>query len=128
MLLGIAQSKGAEIVALGTHKGDHTIYPDCRSEYIDALRITIELASDGAVTLKAPFQNTDKSGILEVGFQLEVPYHLTRTCYKDQPISCGKCGSCVERQFGFRNIGKVDPIEYVDAEYFKQFIELDKRT
>jgi 7-cyano-7-deazaguanine synthase len=37
---------------------------------------------------------------------------LTRTCYKDQELSCGRCGSCQERLEAFKNIGVKDPIRY----------------
>jgi len=55
---------------------------------------------------------TDKTGILEWGFVNNVPYHLTRTCYRAQEKSCGKCGSCVERLEAFEAHDRKDPIPY----------------
>lgn len=121
VLSGIAESKGAKIVALGTHQGDHHIYPDCRTEYHKALDTLIYLASDRKVEVQAPFQQIDKSGILKIGMPIGVPYHLTRTCYKAQPVSCGVCGSCAERLTAFDDLGVADPIEYVDRTSFKTF-------
>lgn len=112
VLLGIAQSREADAVFMGIHSGDHTIYPDCRPQWFDAMELAMTVASEGSVTLRAPFLDGDKTSILELGFKLGTPYELTRTCYKDQPVACGKCGSCQERLEAFRNHGKPDPIAY----------------
>ena len=112
IMCGIAESIGAEKIALGIHQGDHAIYPDCRNEYYFAMKSALYLASDKKVELIAPFIETDKTGILMFGFEYNVPYHLTRTCYKDQELSCGKCGSCNERIEAFATHKVKDPIKY----------------
>jgi 7-cyano-7-deazaguanine synthase len=111
-LYGIAESIGYTHIGLGVHKGDHHIYLDCRDIYIDSLNNTIQLASDNKVSIFAPFLQFDKYSILSLGTKHKVPYHLTRTCYKDQKNSCGSCGSCVERLEAFTKMGIKDPIIY----------------
>jgi 7-cyano-7-deazaguanine synthase len=110
---GVAWSKGAEEVYIGAHSGDHVIYPDCRPEYVNAMQEAMTLGSGGKVMLKAPFLHGDKTSILKTGFELNVPYQFTRTCYKDQEISCGRCGACQERLEAFEAHGVVDPLPYV---------------
>lgn len=112
ILLGYAESIGAKYIALGIHKGDHHIYPDCRAEYIKALDCLVYLASDYKIEVLTPFINLTKSQICELGTDIQVPYELTRTCYKNQEISCGKCGSCNERLEAFSIINLKDGIEY----------------
>ena len=114
IMAGLAESIGADFVGLGVHSGDHHIYPDCRPEFIKALDVTIYLSSDRKVEVLTPFINENKTSILKIGYDLHItiPYHLTRTCYKDQPLSCSKCGSCRERLEAFSNLGIKDPIEY----------------
>lgn len=115
ILGGIAESRGMDFVALGVHSGDHAIYPDCRPEWVTAMAQTIMTMTDYKVKgLMAPFLMMDKGGILQLSlnFKTPVPYHLTRTCYKDQEVSCGVCGSCDERLAGFKKAGMVDPILY----------------
>lgn len=97
---------------LGIHAGDHAIYPDCRPGFFHHMRNAVFEGTDKRVMLEAPFLDKDKHGILKVGFSMGVPYHITRTCYKDQPIACGKCGSCCERLEAFAKLGKPDPIAY----------------
>ena len=114
VMAGLAESVGSGKVALGVHSGDHHIYPDCRKEFVKALDAAVFLSSDKQVEISAPFSEMDKTSILELGFSFDppVPYHLTRTCYKDQPASCGKCGSCNERLEAFGQIGRKDPVCY----------------
>ena len=114
IMLGLAESIEADYIGLGVHSGDHHIYPDCRKEYIKSLDTTLYLASDRKVQVITPLIDDDKASILFKGFKLDppVPYHLTRTCYKDQLLACGKCGSCRERLEAFSKVGIKDPIQY----------------
>lgn len=113
---GLAWSLGAGEVWIGIHAGDHAIYPDCRPDFFTAANIATRCATEHRVVLKAPFLYNDKEQILRVGRGLDVPYHLTRTCYTDQEIACGKCGSCQERLEAFRKNNAEDPLEYVTRE------------
>lgn len=112
VLAGIAWSEKCEEVWLGTHSGDHHIYPDCRPEFIEAMDQAIRFGTDQAVKLVAPFGNINKANILKKGIALNVPYSLTRTCYKSQRVACGKCGSCRERLHAFQLNSIPDPIQY----------------
>ena len=112
ILAGLCEAWGGGMVALGIHQGDHAIYPDCRLEFFDSANRTVQLSSDGGVSLVAPFLATNKGGILRRGLMWGVPYHLTRTCYKAQALACGKCGSCVERLEAFASCGVSDPVPY----------------
>lgn len=112
ILMGLAESEKASEVWLGIHAGDHFIYPDCRPDWLTAMNEVAQTATEGKVSFKAPFLYENKLGILRYGVQRKVPYHLTRTCYSDQPIACGRCGSCQERLAAWRELGLDDPIEY----------------
>lgn len=112
ILLGIAESEKAGEVWVGIHAGDHFIYPDCRPTYYRAMAEVMDRASDGAVKLRAPFLDVTKKEILQRGFELGVPYRLTRTCYADQEIACGRCGSCQERLDAHAALGREDPLPY----------------
>lgn len=116
ILAGLAESLEIPEVWLGAHAGDHHIYPDCRSVFIESAAQTVSLATDGKVTLRAPYLMVNKGQILKEGLARGTPYALTRTCYKDQPIACGKCGSCQERLEAFKLNGMEDPLDYVSRE------------
>lgn len=114
LMAGIAESMNIEntYVALGVHQGDHFIYPDCRKSFVLSAAATIHLSSDGRVGLVTPLIDMDKEQIVSTGLEFETPLHLTRTCYKDQPIACGACGSCRERLEAFELNNRTDPIQY----------------
>lgn len=115
IVAGYAESIGADAIALGVHGGDHHIYPDCRPPFISALNTAVMLATDGKVRVDTPFLYFSKGDILRKGLSLnsiKIPYHMTRTCYKNQEFACGKCGSCVERLEAFKQVGIPDPIQY----------------
>lgn len=116
VLAGLAESLGAGEVWLGVHAGDHHIYPDCRPEFVYSMNHAVCHGTDHKVMLWAPFQGKTKAEILKVGLALGVPFRLTRTCYCDQPVACGRCGSCQERLEAFAKNGVEDPLEYESRE------------
>lgn len=107
-----AISLKAEAVYIGTHRGDHEVYPDCRKEFIDKLSEVTKIANYQPVEIIAPFINDNKTQIVEYGLHLNVPYEDTWTCYNGRKKACGKCGSCQERLEAFKLNNSVDPIEY----------------
>ncbi len=101
-----------DAVAYGAHTGDHTIYPDCRPQFAEALDKAVQLCDWHKVRLLRPFVELDKSQIAQLGHSLGVPFHLTWTCYKGGERHCGKCGSCSERREAFAKAGIADPTDY----------------
>jgi 7-cyano-7-deazaguanine synthase len=112
ILAGLAESWEYDRIVLGVHQGDHHIYPDCRPEFVVAAQETVSTSSEGKVHIETPFLFTNKAGVVKAGLKDNAPFRLTRTCYKDQPIACGKCGSCQERLEAFMENGVADPIRY----------------
>jgi 7-cyano-7-deazaguanine synthase len=107
-----AMGEGVKYLFYGAHAGDHSIYPDCRKEFVDSMKQSIKLADWNEVELHAPYLTIDKSIIAKLGKVLNVDYSLTWTCYKGLEKACGKCGSCVERLEAFDIAEMKDPIEY----------------
>jgi 7-cyano-7-deazaguanine synthase len=102
-------SLGYDVVAYGAHAGDHAIYPDCRPVFVDQMKRAMRFCDYSAIDLWSPFQSMDKGDIADLGVSLDVPFHLTWTCYKGEEKACGKCGACVERLEAFAKFGHVDP-------------------
>lgn len=109
---GWAMALKAEEIAYGAHAGDHAIYPDCRSEFIEAMSHAIQLADDHRVKLSTPFKTFSKADICQLGNKLGVPFELTWSCYKGQEKHCGKCGTCIERKEAFQLAKIKDPTTY----------------
>lgn len=112
--LGIASARGADLVGLGVHAGDHAVYPDCRPEFVDALRDLATVALDGLHTprIETPFLHLTKTDVARLAAKTGAPVHLSWSCYKGGDVHCGTCGTCTERKEAFADAGLTDPTEY----------------
>lgn len=108
----IALSKGCEIIYYGAHSDDSAgdAYPDCSEEFNEAMNRAIYLGSGKQVRIEAPFVTMHKSDIVKKGLELNLPYELTWSCYEGEEHSCGKCGTCIDREKAFEVNGAVDPL------------------
>jgi len=108
----MAISGGRDAVVYAAHSGDHAIYPDCRSEFIEAMRTAFGLCDWSELELVAPFHEMTKADIVRVGVKLGVPFDKTWSCYNGRQLHCGLCGTCVERREAFQLTGAPDPTRY----------------
>ena len=111
---GHALSIGFNTIAYAAHAGDHTIYPDCRPEFADAMEKALGLADWQNLNLHRPFVNFSKEELVRKGNELGAPLELTWSCYAGREKHCGKCGTCVERKEAFALAKIEDPTEYED--------------
>jgi len=109
---GFAESSGANGLVIAAHTGDHTIYPDCREEFMKAMADALRFGTYAGVEVLRPFIAMDKTGIVTEGVKLGVNYGRTWSCYKGGEVHCGKCGTCVERREAFQLAGVPDPTQY----------------
>ncbi len=112
IVTGFAESHDIKYINIASHSGDHYIYPDCRPDFNKAMQNAIYSGTINNIIVQYPFQNEDKESIVKMGLKLQVPYHLTYTCYKGRSKSCKRCASCVERLEAFQNNNVKDPIRY----------------
>ena len=110
--IGIAESNGLQYVMMANHSGDHTIYPDCRPEFVAAMSEAARTGTFPGITLLCPFTNLTKGQIAARGSELGIDYSETWSCYKGGDKHCGRCGTCVERHEAFVEAGISDPTEY----------------
>ena len=109
---GIAESNGLTKVLIANHGGDHTIYPDCRPEFIAAMDAAVEAGTFARVRVVAPYTNISKADIARRGRALGIDYAETWSCYKGGDVHCGTCGTCVERKEALREAGIEDNTTY----------------
>lgn len=124
--LSIAKRENCTVkIAMGVHSGDHTIYPDCRPEFVETIYKAFAIGNwdSDKVDLFFPYINIDKGDVLQdcydncesIGLDFTTIMKNTLTCYKPTADgkSCGKCGSCTERLEAFANHRLEDPLDYV---------------
>lgn len=110
--IGIAESNNLDQVFIANHGGDHTIYPDCRPEFIKAIDSAANAGTYNNVKVVAPYTQITKSDIARIGKKLGIDYTETWSCYKGGEIHCGKCGTCVERKEALSEAGIEDRTIY----------------
>ena len=113
---GIALSHRLDAIAIGAHRGDHDIYPDCRMEFLHAVERTLALCDDRPLGLLRPLIEIDKKGVVALGIRLGVDFGATWTCYEGGEVACGTCGSCDERREAFTLNDAIDPMVYLEAQ------------
>lgn len=109
---GIAESNGLKYLMIANHSGDHTIYPDCRPEFIKAMSEATRFGTYPGIEIIAPYTNITKGDIARRGKSLGINYSETWSCYKGGNKHCGRCGTCVERKEALLDAGIDDPTEY----------------
>ncbi len=109
---GLAESRGLRHVMMANHSGDHSIYPDCRPGFVNAMSEAMREGTYEGVTLEAAFTGMTKGDIARIGARMGVEYADTYSCYKGGEKHCGKCGTCVERKEAFIEAGLPDPTIY----------------
>lgn len=112
--VGMAESNNLQYVMMANHGGDHTIYPDCRPEFVDAFDATAQAGTFNGVRLLSPYTNLTKAQIAARGKELGIDYSETWSCYRGGEHHCGRCGTCVERREAFEQAGIDDHTIYED--------------
>ncbi len=140
--LSIALEKEQEVkIALGVHSGDHTIYPDCRPEFYEALEKAFQVGNwdSDKVSFHLPYIDGDKETILrdaeqslnKLQLDFDTVFSNTNTSYNpdEEGRSSGTSGADVERILAFHAIGKMDPVTYVKpwAEVLENAIKTEER-
>lgn len=110
--IGIAESNNLDQVFIANHDGDHTIYPDCRPEFINAIDAAATAGTYNNVKVIAPYTKITKSDIARIGKRLGIDYAETWSCYKGGEVHCGTCGTCVERKEALAEAGIEDKTIY----------------
>ena len=114
--VGIAESNGLSYVMMANHGGDHTIYPDCRPECVEAFDQAAAAGPYVNVPLRSPYTNITKADIARRGKTLGIDYSETWSCYKGGEKHCGRCGTCMERREALAAAGIPDPTVYEGPE------------
>lgn len=109
-----AEVLGAKKIFIGAVEEDSSGYPDCRAGFYEAFNRVIVLGTrpETRVEILTPVIHMRKADIVKKGVDLEAPFGLTWSCYRDGELACGACDSCVLRLRGFREAGVADPLPY----------------
>ena len=110
-----AETAGADRIFIGANAIDYSGYPDCRPEFFRAFeKVLAKGLKNGVqgnpIKIEMPLVRKTKAQIIKLAVQLNVPFHLTWSCYKGGRNPCQSCDSCILRQRGFDALGLKDPL------------------
>ena len=111
--LGVAEARDADAVWLGVNALDYSGYPDCRPEFVEAMRVVAMIGQKRGlegrpVELRTPLVELTKAQIVRLGVDLGAPLELSWSCYRGGPRPCGDCDACLLRARGFAEAGVAD--------------------
>ncbi|MFA6591949.1 MAG: 7-cyano-7-deazaguanine synthase QueC [Bacteroidales bacterium] len=106
--VGLAESHGLDAVLIANHAGDHTIYPDCRPEFINSMSKAAVEGTFAGIKILSPYCKITKREIAMIGKTLGIDYSKTYSCYKGGERHCGVCGTCVERKEALEGFDTTD--------------------
>lgn len=112
---GMAENNHLQYIMLANHAGDHTIYPDCRPDFVDAMNKAVTAGTWNGVQLLTPYTMLTKADIAAHGKALGIDYSETWSCYKGGEHHCGVCGTCRERIEALQLAGIEDKTVYEEC-------------
>jgi 7-cyano-7-deazaguanine synthase len=101
---GWAITSGFDSIAFGAHSGEYTPYHDCQPTFAAAINAATHVCDSNPIEVLAPFVRWSKSDIVVRGKELNVPFELTWSCYEGGDEPCGKCSTCLDREFAMKSV------------------------
>ncbi|TFF87091.1 MAG: hypothetical protein EU550_04045, partial [Promethearchaeota archaeon] len=95
-----AEAYDCEVIIGGHLNPDFHKFDDATPEYFESLEEIINTSLQGfegkKINITLPFENMEKSDVIELALKLDVPIEKTWSCSSDGDKPCGECSSCVE--------------------------------
>lgn len=98
------------IIALGAHQEDYPDYPDCTFSALQSAEQALQESFARPIWIWAPLLNMTKTEIVQLGFDLNVPFEKTWSCYEGGDKPCRKCDACIRREKAFVANASEDPL------------------
>jgi len=87
---------GIDTLFVGFHTEDHSVFLDCRKEFIDSFNNMAEVCGY-STRVVAPFLAWSKEEIKQFSIMYNIPDTATWSCYVGGDTPCGECGACLCR-------------------------------
>ncbi|MEW6181964.1 MAG: 7-cyano-7-deazaguanine synthase QueC [Bacillota bacterium] len=101
-----AEQLDASTVIAGFNREEAATFPDNSMAFAAAATAALRYSTQNRVRVVSYTQHLDKTGIVELGKRLGVPFELIWSCYRGEKEMCGRCESC--RRF-YRALGPLTP-------------------
>lgn len=84
-------------VYYGAIKSSSTDYKDITPQFLKQINELNKVNNNKYIPIEAPFINKEKSEVIKISLELNVPLEKTWSCYLNGDEPCGECFSCKSR-------------------------------
>ncbi len=104
----MAESLGADWIITGFNAEEAATFPDNSPQYVEAINEALNFSTQNQVQVFSPTQNLNKTEIVNLGLDLDLPWELLWSCYQAADSAgqmCGECESCMRMVRATRAVG-----------------------
>lgn len=107
-----AASRGCAAVITGFNREEASTFPDNSPAFVDAVNGALSISTGVPMRVESPTILMEKREIAARGIELEIPWELLWSCYREGGLMCGKCESCVRLMAAVRSTPAEGKIEF----------------
>jgi 7-cyano-7-deazaguanine synthase len=100
-------------IIFGANKEEASTFPDNSQEFINNINKSLEYSTLTKTKIITPLIDFDKIQIVNLGVELNTPFHLIMSCYNKYNNHCGKCESCNRLKNALEKAGLNEILEKV---------------
>lgn len=89
-----AESLGCQMIVTGFNAEEAATFPDNSPAFVEAVTSSLSYSTLNNVKVISYSQDLDKTAIIKLGRELDVPFDLIWSCYFGDRNMCGRCESC----------------------------------
>jgi len=101
----IAEGEGFAEIIVGFNAEEAATFPDNSANFVDRADRFFELSTMGKIRVSAPTLGLNKTQIVKLGMELDVPFDEIYSCYRGKKRPCGNCESCLRSMRAYQNAG-----------------------
>lgn len=90
-----AEQLGASYVIVGFNREEAATFPDNSKSYRESLNRALSFSTANQVKVISPTEPFDKTQIVQMALQLNLPLNFLWSCYETGEQMCGVCESCM---------------------------------
>jgi 7-cyano-7-deazaguanine synthase len=108
-----AEFNNLPIVLFGANREEAEAgFPDNTFRFRENINVALRDSTSNGVRVMALLEHLSKIEILRIGMSLEAPLELIWSCYRNGPIHCGECASCMFLKRALHTMDKLDKVAF----------------